>query len=131
MTKKITDYSIEIHASVDSGIIAQILFEDNNEFVGRIDFYRDAALPTSYLWHPTSTTDESLIYLVLAMPADLFPVITELIRTEKPWSLELWPSGPLYGASTDGYGGMLNTGKDQLIGQEEVQVRQLLRAVRS
>ena len=131
MTKKITDYSIEIHASVESGTIAQILFENNNEFAGRIDFYRNIAPPTSYLWHPTSTTDESQIYLVLAMPADLFPVITELIRTEKPWNIELWPSGPLFGASTDGYGGMLNTAKDQLIGEEEVESRKLLRAVRS
>ncbi|HTI09254.1 MAG TPA: hypothetical protein VL832_11885 [Puia sp.] len=131
MTKKITDYSIEIHASVGSGLIAQILFENENIFVGRIDFYRDVTPPVSYLWHPTSTTDENQIYLVLAMPADLFPVITELIRTEKPWSLELWPSGPLIGASTDGYGGTLNTSKDQLIGEEVVEARQLLRAVRS
>lgn len=131
MTKKITDYSIEIHASVGSGLIAQILFENNNIFVGRIDFYRDVTPPVSYLWHPTSTTDENQIYLVLAMPADLFPVITELIREEKPWSLELWPSGPLIGASTDGYAGTLNTGKDQLIGEEVVEARQLLRAVRS
>jgi len=131
MTKQITDYSIEIHASVGSGMIAQILFENNDIFVGRIDFYRDTPPPVSYLWHPTSTTDESQIYLVLAMPADLFPVITELIRTEKPWSLELWPSGPLFGASTDGYGGMLNTAKDQLVGEEVVEARQLLRAVRS
>jgi hypothetical protein len=131
MTKKITDYSIEIHASVDSGMIAQILFEDNNEFVGRIDFYRNTPPPASYLWHPTSTTDESQIYLVLAMPADLFPVITELVRTEKPWGLELWPSGPLFGASTDGYGGLLSTAKDQLVGEEVIEARQLLRAVRS
>lgn len=131
MTKKITDYSIEIHASVDSGLIAQILFENNNIFVGRIDFYRNASIPVSYLWHPTSTTDENQIYLVLAMPADQFPVISELIRTEKPWGLELWPSGPLIGASTDGYGGMLYTGQDQVVGEEVVEARTLLRAVRA
>jgi len=130
MTKQITDYSIEVHASVDNGVIAQILFENNNQFVGRIDFYRDTAPPLSYLWHPTSTTDESQIYLVLAMPADLFPVITELIRTEKPWGLELWPSGPLFGASTDGYGGMLYSG-DEPIGQEETEHRIFFRALRS
>jgi hypothetical protein len=127
MTKQITTYSIEVHASVESGIAAQILFENNNRFVGRIDFYKVQILPPSYLWHPTSTTDESQIYLVLAMSADLFPSISELIRTEKPWGLQLWPSGPLFGAFTDGYAGMLYTTQEQAIGEED---RRWFRALR-
>jgi hypothetical protein len=130
MTKQITDYSIEVQASVDSGVVAQILFENNNQFVGRIDFYRDTAPPLSYLWHPTGTTDENQIYLVLAMSADLFPVVSELIRTERPWGLELWPTGPLFGASTDGYGGMLYSG-DEPIGEGEVDGLRFFRALRS
>lgn len=119
MLKNISSYSIEIHASINTGLEAQILFENNNQFVGRIDFYKGVTVPTSYLWHPVSTSDESQIYLVLAMSADLFPCITELIRTEKPWGLELWPSGPLFGAATDGYAGMLYTSQQEPIGEEE------------
>lgn len=119
MNKQITHYRIEVHASVDSGMSAQILFENNNRFVGRIDFYRNTALPKSYLWHPTGTNDENNIYLVLAMPADEFEVITELLRTEKPWALQLWPVGQMFGASTDGYGGMLYTTQDEPAGEEE------------
>ena len=119
MLKNITSYSIEIHASVNSGLESQILFENNNRFVGRIDFYKGETVPVSYLWHPTGTDDENQIYLVLNMASDLFCCVTELIRTEKPWGLELWPSGPLFGAATDGYAGMLYTTQQEPIGEEE------------
>jgi len=118
MLKPFNQYSLEIHASVDNGIAAQILCSQNAAFVGRIDFYVGMPLPVSYLWHPNGTSDPSQIYLVLAMPMSNFETVEEILRTEKPFGLELWPSGSLIGAATDGYGGVVRSLGQEPVGQE-------------
>ncbi|NTW52575.1 MAG: hypothetical protein HGB22_08305 [Chlorobiaceae bacterium] len=126
MQKSITSYTVQLLSSVKTGIIAQVLFKNNQSFVGRIDFYAGVDLPKSYLWHPNNAADESQTYLVLAMPFDAFGSITELIRNERPWGLELWPSStPMKGATTDGYGGKLYTTADEAIGEQEFDLQAL------
>src|SRR6188474_2655124 len=104
MTKNITKYSIEMIASANDGLQAQILFaNDTAFFVGRIDFYKGVDLPKSYLWHPTDPNDESQTYLVFSMSHVFFAETVDLLRNEGPWSMELWPSTPppFNGAVTD------------------------------
>ena len=126
MQKAITSYTVQVLSSVKTGLIAQVLFKNNQIFVGRIDFYAGVDLPKSYLWHPNNATDESQTYLVLSMPFDAFLSVTELIRNEAPWKLELWPSStPMTGATTDGYGGKLFTSSDEPIGEQEFDLQAL------
>ena len=120
MTKNITKYSIEMLASANDGVQAQILFaNDTAFFVGRIDFYKGVDLPQSYLWHPTDPADENQTYLVLAMSYLFFAETVDLLRNEGPWSIELWPATapPFFGAVTDGYGGRLKTVSDERTGE--------------
>ena len=109
MDKPFDHYSVEIHASVGTGLAAQILCDKNKSFVGRIDFYREQEPPVSYLWTPNGTSDPNQTYLVLAMSIDLLEPVITLLEHGGPWELELWPSGPLIGAATNGYGGVLRT----------------------
>jgi len=126
MRKSITSYTVQLLSSVKTGLVAQILFKNNSAFVGRIDFYAGVDLPKSYLWHPNNANDESQTYLVLAMSVDAFLSVTELIRNEAPWALELWPvSTPMIGASTDGYSGKLFTTTDELTGEQEFDLQAL------
>jgi hypothetical protein len=120
MTKNITKYSIEILASANDGLQAQILFaNDTSFFVGRIDFYKGVNLPTSYLWHPTDPNAESQTYLVFSMSHELFAETVDLLRNEGPWAIELWPStpAPFNGALTEGYGGRLRTTSNETVGE--------------
>jgi hypothetical protein len=122
MQKTITTYTINVLAEDAGQIGAQILFYGaGNIFSGRIDFYRADSTPaTSYLWHPTSTTDPNQIYLVLSMRMDAFDGVASLVRNEGPWAMELWPSKtPLVGASTPGYSGKIFTANKEPIGEEE------------
>lgn len=57
MQKAFNRYSVEFWASVAQGVAAQILFDEAQRFVGRIDFYRGQDPPVSYLWHPNGTSD--------------------------------------------------------------------------
>src|SRR4051812_27067710 len=112
MQKNATTYTINVLAEDAGGIGAQILFYGaDNVFAGRIDFYRAGQTPaTSYLWHPTSTSALAQIYLVLSMRMENFGDVATLLRTEGPWTMELWPSkSPLVGASTPGYAGKIFT----------------------
>ncbi len=127
MTKTITKYSINVLASANTGLQAQILFaNDTAAFVGRIDFYKGGTLPNSYLWHPTSANDESQTYLVFSMWDNLFGNVVDLLRNEGPWSMQLWPStpAPFSGATTQGYGGALNSTNEK-IGEGDFDFRQL------
>jgi hypothetical protein len=120
MTKNISKYSIQLIASANDGLQAQILFaNDTAFFAGRIDFYKGVNLPTSYLWHPNNPNDESQTYLVLSMSYLFFAETVDLLRNEGPWSMELWPSAPapFSGASTDGYGGRLKTTSNEMVGE--------------
>lgn len=120
MTKTITKYSIEVLASANDGVQAQILFSNDTAFfVGRIDFYKGGTLPKSYLWHPTSPTDENQTYLVLSMWDSFFAETVDLLRNEGPWRIELWPAtpAPFSGATTAGYGGRLKTASDERTGE--------------
>ena len=123
MDKPFDHYSVEIHASVANGLAAQILCDQNKSFVGRIDFYREQEPPVSYLWTPTGSSDPSQIYLVLAMSIDLLEPVITLLQHGGPWALELWPSGPLTGAATDGYGGVLKTTRDIVVPTAPLNVR--------
>ena len=116
-------YSVEIHASVGAGLAAQILFDQAQSFVGRIDFYREQEPPTSYLWHPNGTDDPNQIYLVLAMSLDLLDPVIDLLQHRGPWAIELSPSGPLIGAATDGYAGVLRTTHDITIPRIALDIR--------
>src|SRR5262245_37759454 len=109
MDKAFDGYSVEIHASVTQGISAQILFDLQKHFVGRIDFYAGVAPPVSYLWHPNGVSDPNQIYIVLAMQLSLLDPIIDLLQHEGSYGLELWPSGPMFGAATNGYGGVLKS----------------------
>jgi hypothetical protein len=124
MDKEITKYSIEMIASADDGLQAQILFANDTEFfVGRIDFYRGVALPTSYLWHPGDPNNESETYLVLSMHDSYFASTVDMLRNEEgTWTLELWPSTapPFFGASTNGYGGRLKTTLNEIVGEGNI-----------
>jgi hypothetical protein len=112
MNKAFDGYSVEIHASVAQGLSAQILFDLKTQFVGRIDFYVGVIPPVSYLWHPNGTSDPNQIYIVLAMQQDLLDPIIDLLQHEGSYALELWPLGPMSGASTNGYGGVLKSLRD-------------------
>ncbi len=127
MTKNITKYSVELLASATTGLVAQILFaNDTQVFVGRIDFYKGVTLPKSYLWHPGIATDENQTYLVLAMSDTVFAETIDLLRNEGPWAITLWPStNPPSGATTDGYGGTLNTSSNEIIGDGDFNFRLL------
>ena len=125
MDKPFDHYSVEIHASVGAGLAAQILCDQNKSFVGRIDFYREQEPPVSYLWSPNGTNDPNQIYLVLAMSIDLLEPVITLLEHGGPWELELWPSGPLTGASTNGYGGLLKTMRDIAVPTAPLNVRAL------
>ncbi len=119
MDKPIASYTINILAEDSGQLGAQIIFNGpGNLFVGRIDFYKTGITPaTSYLWHPTSTTDPNQIYLVLCMRMEEFAAVTNLIKVEGPWTIELWPStNPMVGATTPGYGGKIFTPSNQPIG---------------
>ena len=109
MDKPFDYYSVEIHSSVGIGLAAQILCDQGQVFAGRIDFYREQEPPVSYLWTPTGSTDPNQTYIVLAMSLDLLKSVITLLEHGGPWELELWPSGPLTGVSTNGYGGLLKT----------------------
>lgn len=122
MQKTIATYTINVLADDAGQIGAQILFYSAGSiFSGRIDFYRAGTTPaTSYLWHPTSTTDNNQIYFVLGMRMDVFEAVANLVRNEGPWAMELWPTKtPLVGASTPGYGGKIFTTSKEPIGEEE------------
>ena len=126
MQKAITSYTVNVLSSAKTGMTAQILFKNNQSFVGRIDFYAGVDLPKSYLWHPNNAADEAQTYLVLAMTFESFLAVTELIRNEGPWKLELWPAtSPMIGAATDGYGGKLFTSSDEIIGEQEFDLQAL------
>ena len=127
MLKPFTNYQIEMQASVASGIAAQLLCYNNTRFVGRIDFHINETLPKSYLWHPTGTTDPDSIYIVLIMPIDRLQTVIDVVRNEAPLALEIWPLGPLFGAATDGYGGVLRSTANEPVGEGE---RAALRAAR-
>ncbi len=100
MDKPFDHYSVEIHASVGAGLAAQILCDHNKSFVGRIDFYREAgSLPFPICGRQTGPVIQAEIYLVLAMSIDLLEPVITLFEHGGPWELELWPSGPLTGAS--------------------------------
>ncbi len=117
MTKTVTKYYVAMLASAASGLQAQVLMgNDTLSFVGRIDFYNQATLPKSYLWHPNNANDESQTYLVLAMPMSMLPTTIDLLRNEGPITLELWPSGaaPYFGATTEGYSGTLKTANEKV-----------------
>jgi hypothetical protein len=116
MLKPFNKYTLEIWATVSSGIAAQILCFQDTAFIGRIDFYTNEALPSSYLWHPNGTYDPNQIYIVLAMPIDRFDGVEEILRTERSFGLELWPIGEMFGAYTDGYGGVLRSLEEELVG---------------
>ena len=116
MLKPFNRYTLEIWASVNQGIAAQILCYQGSRFIGRIDFYTNRPLPQSYLWHPNGPSDPNQIYLVLAMPVARFEAVEEILRTEKPFGLELWPIGQMFGAFTDGYGGVLRSLDEELVG---------------
>jgi hypothetical protein len=119
MLKPFNQYSLEMRASVQQGIAGQILCYEGARFAGRIDFYTGEPLPTSYLWHPTGTGDPNSIYIVLAMPMTSFGAVAEILRTEEPFGLELWPSGPMSGAATDGYGGVVRSLNRERVGEDE------------
>jgi hypothetical protein len=123
MDKPFDHYSVEIRASVGPGLAAQILCEQGQSFVGRMDFYREQEPPVSYLWTPTGSADPQQIYLVLAMSMDLLEPVITLLQHGGPWELELWPSGPLIGAATDGYGGMLKTTQNLVLPIAPLNVR--------
>jgi len=123
MDKPFDGYSFEIHASVTQGLAAQILFDRQGSFVGRIDFYKGEAPPVSYLWHPNGTSDPNQIYIVLAMSMDMLDPVIDLLQHPGSYELELWPSGPLFGAFTDGYAGMLRTVKDIAIPSSPLNLR--------
>lgn len=125
MDKPFNHYSVEIHASVGVGLAAQILCDQNTSFVGRIDFYREQEPPVSYLWTPSGTSDPNQTYLVLAMSIDLLEPVITLLEHGGPWALELWPSGPLTGAATNGYGGLLKTTRDLAVPSAPLNVRAL------
>ena len=118
MLKPFNTFDVEVHASVDTGVQAQLLFDQDRQFVGRIDFYSGQSLPSSYLWHPNGPGDESQTYLVLAMPIDRFDAILEILDDLEELALELWPVGPMFGASTDGYGGVLRSTGSEPVGEE-------------
>ncbi len=123
MQKSFNRQSVEIWASAAQGIAAQILFDQAQSFVGRIDFYRGQDPPTSYLWHPNGTSDPNQIYIVLAMSLDLLQPVIDLLQHGGQWALELWPSGPLAGAATDGYGGRLLTVQDITVPSVALDIR--------
>jgi hypothetical protein len=112
MQKAFDGYSVQMLASVTQGLSAQILFDQQKQFVGRIDFYVGVTPPVSYLWHPNGTSDPNQIYIVLAMQQDLLDPIIDLLQHEGAYGLELWPIGPLSGAYTNGYGGLLKSLRD-------------------
>ena len=119
MLKPFDQYSLEMWASVQRGIAGQILCYEGAQFAGRIDFYTGEPVPASYLWHPTGTGNPNLIYIVLAMPMTSFGTVAEILRTEEPFGLELWPSGPMIGAATDGYGGVVRSLNREPVGEDE------------
>jgi hypothetical protein len=123
MQKPFNRYSVEVWASVAQGIAAQILFDEAQSFVGRIDFYRGQNPPVSYLWHPNGTSDPAQIYIVLAMSLDLLDPVIDLLQNKGPWAVELWPSGPLTGAATDGYAGVLMTTHDITVPRAPLNIR--------
>jgi len=112
MDKPFDGYSVEIHASLTQGLSAQILFDLQKQFAGRIDFYVGVTPPVSYLWHPNGTSDPNQIYIVLAMQQDLLDPTIDLLQHEGSYALELWPNGPMIGAFTNGYGGVLKSLRD-------------------
>src|SRR5579864_2756347 len=119
MLKPFNKYTLDIWSSVNDGVAAQILCYQDKAFVGRLDFYVNEKLPVSYLWHPNGTSDPNQIYLVLAMPIERFEAIEEILRTENPFGLELWPEGEMTGATTDGYGGELRSLAEETVGQDQ------------
>lgn len=123
MQKAFDRYSVEVWASAAQGIAAQILFDEAQSFVGRIDFYWGQDPPVSYIWTPNGTTDPAQIYIVLAMSLDLFDPVIDLLQHGGPWAVQLWPSGPLTGASTDGYGGLLLTRHDISVPKTALDIR--------
>jgi hypothetical protein len=123
MQKAFDRYSVEVWASVAQGIAAQILFDEAKSFVGRIDFYGGQNPAVSYLWHPNGTSDPTQIYIVLAMSLDLLDPVIDLLQHGGPWAVELWPSGPLTGAFTDGYGGVLMTTHDITVPATALNIR--------
>jgi hypothetical protein len=112
MLKPFDGYSVQMLASVTQGLSAQLLFDQKQNFVGRIDFYQGVNPPTSYLWHPNGPSDPNQIYIVLAMQLAVFDPIIDLLQHEGSYALELWPLGPMSGASTNGYGGVLKSLRD-------------------
>ena len=118
MTKNFDAYQVSLYSSIDTGRSATIVFYHSNRFVGRIDFMRNTALTTSYFWHPGGASDPAQVYIVLQMSSQDFPVISQLLREEKPWFLSL--SGILgTGASSNGYAGALQMTDRERAGEEE------------
>lgn len=118
MIKDFDSYQINVYASVDTGRTATILCNKGNQFIGRIDFLRNTVLPPSYFWSPNGISDPNQIYIVLQMSSADFANVCQLLREEKPWFLTL--SGtPGNGASTNGYGGALQTSEKEPTGEEE------------
>ena len=121
MLKAFNKYTLEIWAfDTNREVAAQILCYQDTQFIGRIDFYTTDPPPASYLWHPNGTSDPNQIYIVLAMPIERFEAVEEILRTEKPFGLELWPIGQLFGSYTDGYGGVLLSLDEELVGQQRL-----------
>ncbi|MQA13007.1 MAG: hypothetical protein GEV09_02245 [Pseudonocardiaceae bacterium] len=119
MLKSFDSFHVQVHASQDSGVSTQLLFYQDDRFAGRIDFYAGQPLPISYLWHPTGTDDEIQVYVVLAMPVDRFHAVLEILDEVDALGLELWPVGPMFGATTDGYGGVLRSLQDESVGEAD------------
>ena len=57
------------------------------------------------------------------MSLDLLQPVIELLQHGGVWALELWPSGPLVGAATNGYGGRLLTIQDIIVPSVALDVR--------
>jgi hypothetical protein len=119
MIKPFDQYTLEVCASVEHGVAAQILCYRDVRFVGRIDFHAGQPTPPSYFWHPNGTADADQIYIILAMPIERFDPVEEILRIEGPMVLELWPASELTGTTTDGYGGVLRSLGEEPLTEEQ------------
>ncbi len=57
------------------------------------------------------------------MSLDLLDPVIDLLLHGGPWAVELWPSGPLTGAFTVGYGGVLMTTHDITVPATALNIR--------
>ncbi len=113
MLKPFNRYSLNVNASVTTGLAAQVLCYQDGTFVGRIDFYANQSLSPSYFWNITP------MVIVLMMPIERLPVVLELLREEGPFGLEL--NGTIgTGITSSGYGGVLRTVEREPVGEGEL-----------